>query len=184
MIVCFVGGVSCSHFLAQAISCSKSSCDFHVVSWCWFVVSLACVCVLIPLWCLVCPHHYSRSNFIVDDGDRWLSDAKNVRDSCRVRCVRTSFGVVVVGWLGRASTTLHCTHPCADMEPQETPQCLFLFPPSLALWLARCPLQPGKLQWAWLAGHSPTLSGVSSVRGMRALPRSGNSTGSLPQLLL
>ena len=92
-------------------------------------------------------------------------------------------GMVIVGWLGRGTTTLHCTHyvwTCRFKRHQST----FSFPPSLALWLARCPLQPRKLPWAWLAGHSPTSSGVSSERGIRALPRSGISTGSLPQLLL
>ena len=27
------------------------------------------------LWCVVCPHRFSRSVFIVNDGDRWFSDA-------------------------------------------------------------------------------------------------------------
>ena len=89
--------------------------------------------------------------------------------------------MVVVGWLGRG-TALHCTHHVLTHRLKVLS--LFLLPPSLALWLARCPLQPGTLPWAWLAGHYPTLSGMPSMREMRASPRSGISTGSIPQLLL
>ena len=83
----------------------------------------------------------------------------------------------LAGWLGRVSTTLHCTHHVSTRRLKRHQS--DFSSPSLALWLARCPLQPGKLQWAWLAGHSSTSSGVSSVKGMRALPWSGNSTGTL-----
>ena len=41
-----------------------------------------------------------------------------------VLCCVVLCGVVVAGWLGRASTTLHCT-PICHMQAQETPQCLF-----------------------------------------------------------
>ena len=44
---------------------------------------------------------------------------------CFISCFR-SFGMVMVGWLGRACTALHCTH-YAHTQAQETPQCLFLF---------------------------------------------------------
>ena len=67
-------------------------------------------------------------------------------------------GAVVVGLLGRGSTTLHCTHHVLTHRLKDPS--LFFFPPSLALWLARRPLQPGMLPWAWLAGHSPVVRGV------------------------
>ena len=44
---------------------------------------------------------------------------------CRTSSCKT--GMVMVGWLGRACTALHCTHH-AHTHAQETPQCLsFVF---------------------------------------------------------
>ena len=84
-------------------------------------------------------------------------------------------GLVVVGWLGRDSTTLHCTHHVSTCRLKRH-QSVFSFPPSLVLWLARCPLQPGKLPWAWLAGHSSTLSeGTAVVREQHRFPPSASA---------
>ena len=39
------------------------------------VCCVLCLCLCSDsLWCVVCPHHFSRGNFPVDDGDRRLSD--------------------------------------------------------------------------------------------------------------
>ena len=65
-------------------------------------------------------------------------------------------GLVVEVWLGRGTTALHCTrhvltHRLKDLS-------LFLFPSLPGPVVGE--MQPGMLPWAWLAGHSPTSSGV------------------------
>ena len=67
------------------------------------VVSLACGPCSVSLWCVVCPHHFSRNVFPVNDGDRWLSDTnrwpcerrrlanREDRDCHLVRCERRRF---------------------------------------------------------------------------------------------
>ena len=57
---------------------SKSHCDCqgHVgelVVVCCFPLPALCSD---SLWCVVCPQHFFRGNFHLNDGDRWLSDAK------------------------------------------------------------------------------------------------------------
>ena len=60
----------------------------------------------------------------------------------------------------------------------------FSFPPSLALQLARCSLQPGKLPWAWLAGHYTHVvrdafcegnEGIAEVREQHRYPPSASA---------
>ena len=70
-------------------------------------------------------------------------------------------GKVVVGSLGRASTTLHCTHQC-HTQAQETPQCLFFFPlgsAPLFLWFGWYGFNPGRMLQC-IGGHEPVLSAI------------------------
>ena len=46
---------------------STTHCDFRVGEFVGFVVSSACVCVLFLLWCVVCPHRFFRSVFLLND---------------------------------------------------------------------------------------------------------------------
>ena len=83
-----------------------------------------------------------------------------------------SDGLVVVGWLGRVSTTLHCMHS-VDMQAQRH-QSVFSFPPSLALWLARRSLQPGKHGWPFSHVVRGVLcegdEGIAEVRDQHGFP--------------
>ena len=59
---------------------TRNPIDFHVGVLVLFVVFSCSSLCSDSLWCVVWPDHFSRGDFPVDDGDRWLSDAKNVRD--------------------------------------------------------------------------------------------------------
>ena len=56
----------------------SGSCSVTWVSSWWFFLFPLLVLFSDSLWCVVCPHHFSRSNFLLNDGDRWLSDAKKM----------------------------------------------------------------------------------------------------------
>ena len=94
-------------------------------------------------------------------------------------------GKVGEGWLGRdtTSTSLHTQMHLRTCITAPAHLCLPSLPPLPCSWRdalcnqVRC---PGR---GWQA-ITPRCPGCPSVRGMRASPRSGNSTGTIPQLLL
>ena len=88
-------------------------------------------------------------------------------------CKAVMIGWMGVGWEGYPPHIIAHTTRVAHAQVE-----YFLSP--VALQLARCSLQPGLLPWEWLASLRPTLSGMPSVRGMRASPRTLNSRGILP----
>ena len=91
-----------------------------------------------------------------------------------------SDGSVIGGWLGRVCTTLHLHAPNITYS---TTASFVSLPPWPCSWRDALCSQVCCRGNGWQA-INPRCPGCLSLRGMRASPRSGNSTGILPQLLL
>ena len=90
-----------------------------------------------------------------------------------------SDGSVNGGWLGRVFTTLHLHAPYILTAPEH------LFFPSLPGDVVGEMLSATRYAAVGVVGRPlPHVVRDAFCEGMRASPRSGNSTGTLPQLLL
>ena len=106
---------------------------------------------------------------------RYIGATTRVMYWCHV-----SDGSVFVGWLGRGNTTSHLLHHTSHTAPSTS---FVSLPPWPCSWRDALCSQVCCRGNGWQA-INPRCPGCLSLRGRRASPRSGNSTGTLPQLLL